>query len=275
MAVLSPFVAPLQTPTLFLVTPKSHLSPLDELIENTNRLNALAAQQQQFTRELGALLLLGHTSAVESFIRSLICAVIELDEVARKRSEPHLLPFGAAMSHERERMAEALLEGISFASRSNVVDGLKDFLGVSDTARTIGPILDEFQRICELRHCCVHRFGKLGAKNAIALGLHEHKGVLEAPLNLSRASIDEIALRLRTFAKSLNNVVCERVMDRTVRNKDDHGRQLYSSNWTWNWQRDRRRFTAYYRIFATALDSIRTQDARVVYDDFRSEFRSP
>jgi hypothetical protein len=274
MVALNSVTTSLETHVLFGGPARPEASPIDELIENTNVLNTLAAQHaQKFTNELGSLLLLGYMSAVESFIRALIRELVNFDEVARRLSEPELVSFGAALNHKSTQLAEALLEAYSFAGRENVTKALNSFLGLKNIAKDFGPLLDEYQKICELRHCCAHRFGRLGVKNAIALGLASHKECLDKPLSLDYDTFSEMALRLRTFAKGLNNIVCGHVLDRTARNKNDHGKPLYRETWTWNWQKDRRRFTGYYRIFATTKDTIPSPALRDVYNSFRAEHK--
>ena len=254
---------------------RSALSPIDEFISNTDALNALALRANPLPRELSTLLLLGYMSAVESFVRSLIRAVVNLDEVAMKCAEPKLVPFGAALHHAPEMLAEALLEGHSFSSKQNVVDALKDYLGIKQIANEMAKMLDEYQTICELRHCCVHRFGKLGAKNAIALGLANHRACLEQPLSLDSASFQELALRLRTFAKGLNNIVFSKILERTATNKNDNGGgPLYTETWSWSYRRDRKRFVAYYRVFASTRDAIPSPPERELYELFRNRFQS-
>lgn len=264
----------LETHLLFAgaTTPQA-LSPLDEFIENTNALNKLAASAGALTREMSLLLLLGYMSATESYLRALIRDLINFDEVARKCAEPKVLTYGAAINHKQPLLAEALLEGVSFAGREGVTESLRLFLGLKDIARDMGPLLDEYQKICELRHCCVHRFGKLGAKNAITLGLAAHRACLEKPLSLDNTSFQELAVRLRTFAKSINNLVCMRVLERTATNRDDHGAPLYQQSWTWNANRDRKRFSTYYGIFASTKDSLPSPPLRDVYESFRTKHR--
>jgi hypothetical protein len=224
---------------------------------------------------MSGLLLLGYMSALESFLRALIRELVNIDEVARSCAEPQLISYGAAIHHETELLADALLETVSFAGRSGVSEALKSFLGIRVKAFTdeMGPLLSDYQRICELRHCCVHRFGKLGAKNALSLGMSTHKALLESPFTLDSHSFQEIALRLRTFAKSLNNVVCLLILDRTAVNKGDRGEPIYSDNWSWNLRRDRKRFSKYYEIFASQKDAVPSPTMNDVYESFRQKHR--
>ncbi|MCV4861498.1 hypothetical protein OFB63_36165, partial [Escherichia coli] len=60
----------------------------------------------------------------------------------------------------------------------------------------------EFMKVCELRHCCVHRFGKLGSKNAIRLGLAEHMKHLEKPIILNNDDLEQIAFIVENFIRT-------------------------------------------------------------------------
>lgn len=111
-------------------------------------------------------------------------------------------------------------------------------------------------------------------RNAISLGLIDHKSCLEKPLNLDDKSFLELAGMLRTFVKVLNSELFKRILDRTARNKDDSGDGLiYSQVWTWNFVHDRRRFNGYYRVFASNLDSIPSPEPFAVYERFRNAFQ--
>ena len=61
----------------------------------------------------------------------------------------------------------------------------------------VDDILGHFSKVCQLRHCIVHRFGRLGSKNMIELGLTEHKNYLEKPLKLNFDQLNAIFLVCR------------------------------------------------------------------------------
>lgn len=233
------------------------LSPIDQFIENANAVNLLYLSMPSVPHALGRLALLGYMSAVESYLRAVLRGIVNLDEYAARLVEPMSIPYGAALHLKQGMLAEALLEEFSFAGSEAVKDAIKVFAGVKGhRSAEVDKALGEYQKICEMRHCCVHRFGKLGAKNAIRLGLSSHGKMLEKPLVLSQQALENIALTLRSFVKVVNNHLFRSIMERTVTNKNESGAEkLYRQDWTWIYKADRPRFIRYYKLFATVKDS--------------------
>jgi len=247
-------------------------SPIDQFIENANAVNLLYLTMSSIPDALGRLALLGYMSAVESYLRAVLRGIVNLDEYAAKLVEPLSVPFGAALHLKQGMLAEALLEEFSFAGSGNVKDAMKIFVGVKGhRPAEVDKSLREYQKICEMRHCCVHRFGKLGAKNAIRLGLSSHGKMLEKPLVLSKDALEDIALALRSFVKVINNYLFRAIMERTVINQNDDGTErLYQQDWTWGYKADRPRFIRYYNLFATVKDSSASPPASDLYSSLKA-----
>src|SRR5690606_7435082 len=116
------------------------------------------------------LVVLGCISVFESYMREVIRRTILIDDITKRNCEAMPLSYGAAISHRASLLPEAILEDVSFAGKKNVIESLKNFIAIKGTLpNSLLLALDEFSKVCELRHCLVHRFGKLGAKNAIKL----------------------------------------------------------------------------------------------------------
>lgn len=248
------------------------LSPIDQFIENANAVNLLYLRMTSVPHALGRLALLGYMSAVESYLRAVLRGIVNLDEYAARLVEPMSIPYGAALHLKQGMLAEALLEEFSFAGSDNVKEAIKLFAGVKgQRPAEVDKVLGEYQKICEMRHCCVHRFGKLGAKNAIRLGLASHGKRLEKPLVLSQQALENIALTLRSFVKVINNHLFRSIMERTVINKNDSGTEkLYRRDWVWVYKTDRPRFIRYYKLFATVKDSNVSPPASDLYASLKT-----
>lgn len=274
ITVLSGFTSTLDTAKYFDKT-YSHgdVAPIDHFFDNADALNKLYLGSPSLSRELGTLLLLGYMSAVESYLRAITRRLINVDEVAQANAELRMVTFGAAIHHSRELLPEALLDSSSLAGEHNVLELLREILGIKGQHQELQNLLAQFGKVCELRHCCVHRFGLLGAKNAIALGISQHRPCLEKPLDLQVADIEEISLALRTVVKGLNNYIFRSVLDRTAKNKDEKGRRQYTKDWTWDYRKDKARFATYYKLFASENDAIPSPNIKAVYDSFRSAKR--
>lgn len=254
----------------------STISPFDQFFENTLRLNKLwVTKGPEFVLEpeLGILLLLGYVSAVESYMRALIRRIVDVDPYAQLNCENQMLSFAAALHHKTSMLPEALLEESVFSGKKGILTALTKFLDVDmNQNKDVISLLDQYDAVCELRHCCVHRFGKLGTKNAVFLGLQGHKEFLEKPLKLGVADIGTIADLLLTVVRIINNELFKRVLIRTVTGIQK-GAVKIGPDWTWNKSNDRARYRRYYDIFATVKDAQPSPSAGDLYERFRAVYR--
>ncbi len=158
-------------------------------------------------------------------------------------------------------LPEALLESISFISEKSIKDSLKNFLGIEGgLTNDVQNVLKEYIKICHIRHCAVHRFGKLGSNNAIALDLDKHKQLLEKPLKLDFDTLQEIFFTLSMTVKTVNNFIFRKILTRSVNE---------TGYWTWDLRSDSNKFFEYYNTFSTKLDTPKSKPLKEVYDQFR------
>ncbi|WMY08674.1 hypothetical protein [Paraburkholderia phenoliruptrix] len=252
-----------------------NLSPIDQFIKNTNAVNLVWLSRPDISPELASIVLLGYMSAVESYMRALLRSIINVDDTAKLVVEAQQISFAAAMHHDKAILPEALLEEISFAGPDNIKKSLNRFLGLQPAFNDMEIYFNEFEKISQLRHCCTHRFGKLGTKNAVVLGLSKHNGCLEKPLKLGRTELELAADILRDFVKTLNNLIFRAILDRTATGGKTTVKDLDSvkAGWTWTYRRDRKKFAEYYSVFASTTDAVPSPDAKEVYESFASAFK--
>ncbi|MCE3220077.1 hypothetical protein G5C64_14680 [Vibrio diabolicus] len=251
---------------------ESSHSPIDSFLLNSNQLNLLWIGHTSISRELATVVFLGYMSAVESYIRALVRGIIQIDIHSQNFASAKEIKFGAAMHHNKKLLAEALMDEDSFVHMDNIRSTFKNLLDINlpineNTAK-------EFNNICQLRHCCVHRFGKLGAKNAMKLGINSHSSLLEKPLNLDSESLELIAKNLRSILKDINNTAYKEVLNRTFpipKNKDERKRfekNGIKSLWKEIYSDDRELFLKYYNLFSTKIDASKTPKPSVMYKLF-------
>jgi hypothetical protein len=244
---------------------ETSVSAIDAFIENCKEINKLWAASDAISPEFSRLLLLGYVSAVESFFRTVLRSIINTDAKAQSDAHSYVVPFGAVLYHDRKTVAEALLEGYSFAGEKDVKTAFAKFLDVSNVTEGTKTMLAEYEKICQLRHCCVHRFGKLGTQNGIVLGLEQHSAALEKPLSLDKEKLSEIASWLMSFAKAMNNYMFRTLLERSVSDKNP-----YRHEWNWSFSKDRSKFEKLYRLFQTSRDANPSPSAEELYDRFKS-----
>ncbi len=251
------------------------ISPIDQFIENCLPLNLLWAKEIDQTKdvapEMGFLLILGYVSAVESFMRALIRRVILCDPFSQKCCESLPISFGAVLHHEEDALPDALLEESVFSGKVEIIKALTRYIGFTiPNSSALAELLNQFEQICQLRHCCVHRFGKLGTKNAIALGgLTLHKACLEKPIRLTGSSTEAIARLVFILAKSINTEVFRFVIARSATGDFGVAGQC-GIGWTWDAEQDSARFAPYYSVFATEKDAQKSPDMAEMYERFRT-----
>lgn len=244
------------------------VSAIDIFIKNCKEINKLWAASAVISPEFGRLLLLGYVSAVESFFRTVFRAIINTDAKARSDVLSYVVPYGAVLYHKKDTVAEALLEGYSFAGDKDIRSAFSKFLGVSNLPESIKIMLIEYEKICQLRHCCVHRFGKLGTQNGIVLGLEQHSVVLEKPLSLDKQKLGDMASWLMSFVKAMNNHMFRTLLERSTCEKNQ-----YKQNWSWSYTKDRMIFGRLYKIFRTSEDTNPSPCAKELYERFKSVMR--
>jgi hypothetical protein len=236
-------------------------SPIDQYLENSNKLSKIYTNspfKEAMTPELGAVLLLGYVSAVESYMRGIIRGLVHIDEHTKNLAAPKPLTYFAASIHDPKLLPEALFESVSFSGAGNVSATLKEFCGItgmggSNYPKELKRAFEKFSDICQLRHCCVHRFGLLGAGNAHKLGV-EDKNLIEKPLVLTVDALEDISTILEKFILSLNSYIYRDVLERSfTRSKaisTDEVERQYKIEWTRDYTQDESRFVKYYNLFA-------------------------
>ncbi|TXN17300.1 hypothetical protein FV219_00305 [Methylobacterium sp. WL122] len=246
-------------------------SPIDLFVGNSLIINKVYTSyvhdRAAWLPEIGSLVVLGYMSAVESYIRALITGLINFDEKTRERAGPKQVTFGVATRHpDPKLLPEALLENTSFSGAKAVKSAFADFLGLNNVPPDVTLALEEFDKICQLRHCCVHRFGKLGSKNAMDLGFKEHREIIERPFKPTLDNVMLITNTLTTFVRTINNFVFFSILDQTVH----HGLQKeIEREWSWIYAKDRPRFLRYYDFFACTAAEPKSEPLRQVYEDFK------
>lgn len=233
-------------------------SALSQFHSRLYAINKLVPSPAAFDSLQGQLILLGVVAAVESYIRTLVSRVILVDSVAQQAVERLDVAYAAARHLPPALLPEALLEKVSFSSKGAIVAAMRDLLGIKGNVPTgLDTALDEYARVCQLRHCAVHRFGKLGASNAVHLGLVDHVRLMEKPLALDYVALQNVILVCTVLVRTLNNALMNELLSR-----------IPASEWTGVYSADRQRFGTYYALFADRRSTIPTAQARQLYAQF-------
>lgn len=255
----------LLTHTLFDPTHRdSRKSPLSEFLKRLESINRLAPKPTEFNPFQAQLVLLGVVAAVESYLRTLFRRLIVVDSACQAAVHDEDVSFGAAMYLSKELLPEAILERVSFVNKHAIESTLRDLLAVKgNLPPAVATAIDDYARVCQLRHCAVHRFGKLGARNAIALGLTEHKDLMEKPLKLDYEALQNGIAIATGLVKALNNFLFNEILSRVPRDK-----------WTGIYSKDRAFFLDIYNLFSDKVSPTPTSPPRTLYREFQAQYIS-
>ncbi|WAW10989.1 hypothetical protein NB640_04970 [Oxalobacter vibrioformis] len=247
------------------------ISPIDLFIKNTREINKIWINTAELSSEFASMILLSYVSAFESYMRAIIRGAVNIDRTCQKIVASHQVSFAAAIYHKNSILPEALLEEIAFSNADRVKSSLSTFLGIHVKQNEMVEFFKEFEKICQLRHCCTHRFGKLGAKNAINLGIDIHSAVLEKPLRLTKQDLENALDTITDLAKAINSLIFANLLERTVCRKKTSKADIESEiiDWKWNQNIDRKHFRPYYDLFSSKLDAQPTPKLGKIYDSFR------
>lgn len=237
-------------------------SAIDEFQERIEAINKLAPPPLEFSPLIGQLVLLGVVAAVESYLRTLFRRIVFIDEAAQEKVFKKDVSYAAAMHLSKDMMPEAILEKISFISENSISTAIREVIGISGSLPSdLSQAIDDYVKVCQIRHCSVHRFGKLGASNAVALGLSSHKELLEKPLSVDYAFLQDCILVATNMVKTINNYLFNRLISR-----------IPFDDWVGVYGKDRYKFGKYYSLFADTKSSAdRTVSKRELYDEFMKQ----
>lgn len=222
----------------------SSQSAIDTFHGKATELFTLVKDSKDLPSVLGNLLLLGIVSAVESYMRELLRRLVVSDEYTCKCCERLPLSYGAAITHQPEMLPESLLESYSFASKTNIVEAIRNVLGYKgNVPDEVGQALSDFTTVCQMRHCMVHRYGYLGSNNAIQLGLDDHGDLFEKPLCIDFDSLQQIFLICVNTVKVLNAFLFKFIVTRSATGDE----------WTWVYKKDKKILSKFLGIFESKL----------------------
>jgi hypothetical protein len=273
--------ATLNTENLFRDLSETVESPIDMYVKRNKSLMmklgeferaGLLDNEVEDDRHIYNLFLLGFISNVESYFRSIIREVIKRDIHAYNCCLEEPLTYAAAIHHESKFLPEALLEECTFISKKNIADSIKKFLGINLNSQEaesleLNSCLELFEQLCQLRHCIVHRAGLLGSKNAIKLGINEHKNYFEKPITLNIDFLQNASVICLNTVRTNNSLLFNRLVTRYIKS---------NKNISWDYRVDVKWFKPYYTLFVSVIldTEMLTSGQKAIssfeiYDEFR------
>ena len=161
-------------------------SPIDSFYEGRNDfLRSISSDYARENPSIPPLVLVGLISLTENYFREILAGVICICPKAKQRSANKSVNLATAWFGFGE-MEKGAFENTSFSDPKAVKKSLNDLIGVNvSNSNQISTPLDEFGKLCELRHAIVHSAGLLAGKNAVKLELPNSRNSVKIKVGYS------------------------------------------------------------------------------------------
>jgi len=202
--------------------PDSINSPIDDYYNHRTRvITTTTPQLLGHANWLSGLVITSMISATELYFREIFSRVLSFCPESQKLSAEQSIHMGAVIWHGQRIFSLAAFEHFSFAGSEKIKKCSKEFLGfeIKKTSNTIAA-LEEFEKLCELRHGIVHSGSVLPGKNAVKL--HAIKTNERSVIECDVVRVHEATAACTALVESYNAELYEEIVTR----------------WATRWRRD-------------------------------------
>ena len=191
--------------------------------------------------EVLGLLVLGVVSCAEFYFRTVLSELTRTCPISERHAESLNIPAGSISFYSRTAYASAIsaFEHESLADAKKIIAEVKRFGGFSCAENSsVKKALEDFELLCELRHCFVHARGFVGLKAARAIG---GARTLQKVLVGQKQALDFIKLS-HNAVRAVNRYLSDEVLNRWIDRDVLIGR----------WREDKRLFERFWSLFSVA-----------------------
>lgn len=163
---------------------------------------------------LGPLYVIAIVSSTENYFRHIFSRILKICTDSQKNAASNTVNLGSVIWHPKNEIERGAFEHTSMASSENVVSIAKKYIGVDLKANSLGltPILDEFDKVCELRHGIVHSGRIMAGKNGIKLQFSPSENIIS--IDIRYAQLQEVSAVCSALVVSSNKILFEELSRR-------------------------------------------------------------
>jgi hypothetical protein len=160
----------------------------------------------------GALATIAIVSSVENYYRQIFSKILKICLDSQKCSANNTINLGSVIWHPSNELERGAFEHISLASADGLCNTAKKYIGVDLKSSTLKTILEEFDKICEMRHGIVHSGKVLAGKNGIKLKLQSINDITQ--IDIGFAQFQEIMSICNALVVDSNKVFFSEIAKR-------------------------------------------------------------
>lgn len=218
------------------------LSAIDRAYDSLIVVTQLTVDASSSWRPQHGLILASSAVAVaEDYFRSVLTDTVVVCPLCTKRIEPLETRMEFVLSGSIPDAVRGILDRESFSSKQTIVAWAKKIAGDGlGESRSLALSLDEFERVCHVRHCAMHAGGYVSSRNAQVLDVPVGSWISFAAPTAIHEITAVVTATLRAFNQTLFEVVLSRWIDE---------RQLSG-----DWNVDKEQFTSLWSVFRSTRD---------------------
>lgn len=169
------------------VNEASSLSPIDEFYSEMQSILSLFPYESWGGNTwVGPLASIAIISSVENYFRQIFSKILKICVDSQKVAANNSINLGSVIWHPSNEIERGAFEHISLASSDNITNTAKKFIGIDLKSNGLGTILEEFDKVCELRHGIVHSGMVVAGKNGIKLKLQSTNEVIKIKIGFDQ-----------------------------------------------------------------------------------------
>jgi hypothetical protein len=223
--------------------PSSNKSPIDIFYGEVRTILALSSPSMIKTDWQGSLYAIAIISNTENYFRSILGKMIDICPQSKKKAANNSINFGSVLWHPNESIERGAFEHVSFSESKKIIEITRKYIGLELNNSDLTPILNEFNKVCELRHGIVHSSRILAGKNALILDLPS--SIKEQFITIGFGQLQNIASICTTLVVSYNQKLFEEMAHR------------WATSWrkpTWTTEIETENFKNMWNIFHSKID---------------------
>lgn len=218
-------------------------SPIDIFYSETRSIISRVPRNATKEEWKGALALVALVSTTENYFRNILQKLIQTCPITKKNAGSNSINLGSAMWHKTNQVERGAFEHFSFSESKKIKEATRKYVGVELNKTDIEPIIEEFNKICEIRHAIVHSSRYLAGKNAINLDID--KAGKDLKIGIAYAQIQEAGSICTTLVVAYNLMMFKVMGKRWALNWRDN---------TWDREIEDNSFKRLWAIFHSKID---------------------
>lgn len=189
-------------------------SPIDLFYKNTREI--IQVGNPTFLNShpsIGPLLLVGIVSATENYFRDIFSRVISICPTSKACASSQSINLGSVVWHGGVNVERGAFEHISLAGSDSIIKTCKNFTKFDiKKGMALYSVLEEYDKVCELRHGIVHSNSILAGKNAIKLGINSTSNLIK--INIGYNQLQDCASVCTTLVATFNSELFNEIAKR-------------------------------------------------------------